>query len=54
MVLLRGTVLFLPHFERARWRANERLYRPGGWGYWACKERFEEITRRDSITLMGD
>mmetsp|Transcript_3986 Transcript_3986/g.6576 ORF Transcript_3986/g.6576 Transcript_3986/m.6576 type:complete len:323 (-) Transcript_3986:304-1272(-) len=41
MALLRGIVLFAPYCERARMRANERLYRPGGRGYLVCKERFE-------------
>ncbi|KAL7538417.1 hypothetical protein ACHAXR_009314 [Thalassiosira sp. AJA248-18] len=54
MALLRGAVLFMPHCKRARLRANERLYRPGGWGYEVCKERFEESARRTSITLMSD
>lgn len=51
MSLLRGTVLFMPHFKRARWRANERLYRPGGIGYMICKERFEDVVRRTSVTF---
>lgn len=54
MALLRGAVLFMPHCKRARWRANERLYQPGGWGYEVCKERFEESVRRTSITLLSD
>jgi len=54
MALLRGAVLLLPHLKRARWRAIERLYRPGGGGYMICKERFEESVRKTSITLMGD
>mmetsp|Transcript_1728 Transcript_1728/g.3692 ORF Transcript_1728/g.3692 Transcript_1728/m.3692 type:complete len:458 (-) Transcript_1728:90-1463(-) len=54
MALLRGAVMFMPHCKRARWRANERLYRPGGWGYVVCKERFEESARRTSISLVGD
>mmetsp|Transcript_24455 Transcript_24455/g.42831 ORF Transcript_24455/g.42831 Transcript_24455/m.42831 type:complete len:485 (+) Transcript_24455:165-1619(+) len=54
MALLSGAVLFMPHWKRARRRANERLYRPGGWGYMVCKERFEDSARRSSISLMGD
>lgn len=54
MALLRGAVLFMPHCKRARWRANERLYEPGGSGYAACKERFEEVVRRTSIPSMSD
>ena len=54
MTLLRGAVLFMPHRKRARWRANERLYSPGGFGYLVCKDRFEETVRRTSITLMSD
>lgn len=50
MRLLRGSVLLMPHVTRARWRALERLYRPGGSGYVECKERFEEAVRRTSIT----
>ncbi len=51
MTLLRGTVLFMPHVTRARWRALERLYQPGGSGYFECKDRFEETVRRTSITI---
>jgi hypothetical protein len=54
MKLLRGSILFMPHFKRARRRANERLYKPGGWGYMVCKERFEESVRRTSIALMSE
>jgi len=50
MTLLRGSILFIPHVTRARWRALERLYQPGGSGYFACKDRFEESVRRTSIT----
>ena len=50
MKLLRGTILLMPHVTRARWRALERLYQPGGSGYVVCKERFEEAVRRTSIT----
>eukprot|EP00957_Ditylum_brightwellii_P127959 9758874-Ditylum_brightwellii.AAC.1 len=50
MKLLRGSVLLIPHLTRARWRALERLYQPGGSGYFGCKERFEETVRRTSIT----
>ena len=51
MNLFIGAVLFMPHFQRARNRANERLFRPGGLGYVECKNRFEETVRRTSITL---
>mmetsp|Transcript_16536 Transcript_16536/g.27216 ORF Transcript_16536/g.27216 Transcript_16536/m.27216 type:complete len:412 (+) Transcript_16536:244-1479(+) len=50
MKLLRGSVLLMPHVTRARWRALERLYQPGGSGYVVCKERFEDTVRRTSIT----
>ena len=51
MNLFFGVVLLNPSIKRARWRANERLYRPGGLGYVETKERFEENVRRTSITL---
>jgi hypothetical protein len=54
MRLLRGTILFMPHVTRARWRALERLYKPGGSGYFECKGRFEESVRRTSITIDCD
>ncbi|KAK1735103.1 hypothetical protein QTG54_014169 [Skeletonema marinoi] len=50
MKIFRGSVLLIPHLTRARWRALERLYQPGGSGYFGCKERFEETVRRTSIT----
>lgn len=43
MKLVRGMILFVPHFNRARIRANGRLYEPGGSGYFECKTRFEEV-----------
>ena len=43
MKLVRGMILFMPHYNRARIRANERLYEPGGSGYYECKRRFEEV-----------
>ena len=45
MALLRGTVLLMPHVTRARSRALERLYQPGGLGYFEAKANFEEIAR---------
>ena len=51
MNLFFGVVLLNPSIKRARWRANERLYRSGGLGYVETKERFEENVRRTSITL---
>ena len=54
MKLLRGSILLMPHVTRARWRALERLYQPGGSGYVVCKERFEETVRRTSITMDLD
>ena len=42
MALFYGLALLLPHVKRSKYRANERLYRPGGIGYLLCKERFEE------------
>jgi len=44
-------VLFVPHRRRAQWRANERMYSPGGRGYFVCKDRFEETARRTSMSL---
>jgi Leucine-rich repeat (LRR) protein len=54
MALLRGAVHLVPHLRRARWRAVERLYRPGGLGFLVCKERFEETERRISISMVAD
>ena len=51
MALLRGTVLFVPHVKKSKFRANERLYRPGGSGYHVCKDRFEELVRTNSILM---
>jgi hypothetical protein len=54
MALLCGSALFLPHMKRSKFRANERLYRPGGLGYITCKNRFEEIARMTSTDLMEE
>ncbi len=54
MSLLRGVAHFVPILERARKRANERLYRPGGRGYEVCRVRFEKEARRTSVTLKCD
>jgi len=51
MALFRGTVLFIPHVKKSKFRANERLYRPGGSGYHVCKDRFEEAVRKNSILV---
>ena len=52
MALFFGTTLFAPYLKRSRFRANERLYRPGGQGYLACKNRFEEVARKSSTHGM--
>ncbi|KAL3785107.1 hypothetical protein HJC23_006156 [Cyclotella cryptica] len=49
MALVRGAILFLPHVKRSKFRANERLYCPGGSGYYVCKDRFEDAARKHSI-----
>jgi hypothetical protein len=54
MALFCGSALFAPHAKRGRFRANERLYRPGGMGYFVCKDRFEEAARLNSVSLMRD
>lgn len=41
MKVFRGIVRLYPHLRRARLRANERLFRPGGSGFIECKARFE-------------
>jgi hypothetical protein len=41
--VLRGFVRLAILFREARLRANDRLYQPGGKGYYACKERFEAM-----------
>ena len=41
MRIFRGMIRFYPHMRRARLRANERMFRPNGSGYWSSKERFE-------------
>ncbi|KAL7517305.1 hypothetical protein ACHAWX_002239 [Stephanocyclus meneghinianus] len=51
MALLRGMVLLVPHVKRSKFRANERLYRPGGSGYYVCWNRFEEAARKKSILM---
>lgn len=51
MALLRGMVLLVPHVKRSKFRANERLYRPGGSGYYVCRNRFEEAARKKSILM---
>ena len=52
MKLLHGVVLLMPHLARARLRANEKMYQPGGSKYLECKERFEESVKRTSITYQ--
>ena len=51
MCLLRGLIRLYPHMRRARLRANERMYRPNGSGYWSSKERFE---RRQSSQQLDE
>mmetsp|Transcript_35315 Transcript_35315/g.77363 ORF Transcript_35315/g.77363 Transcript_35315/m.77363 type:complete len:431 (+) Transcript_35315:321-1613(+) len=41
MKVFRGIVRLYPHLRRARLRANERLFEPGGTGFIECKARFE-------------
>lgn len=52
MALFHGSIMFAPHMKRGRFRANERLYCPGGMGYFACKDRFEETARCHSTALV--
>lgn len=51
MFLLRGLIRLYPHMRRARLRANERMFRPNGSGYWSSKERFE---RRQSSQQLDE
>jgi hypothetical protein len=54
MALFFGSTLFAPHVKRSRFRANERLYCPGGRGYFACRDRFEEVARTSSSILKKE
>ena len=52
MFLFRGLIRLYPHVRRARLRANERMFRPNGSGYWSSKERFErrQSSQHDGLT----
>ena len=50
MKMFCGFVRFYPHLRRARLRANDRLFRPGGSGFISCRARFE----RQASSLMEE
>jgi hypothetical protein len=54
---LRGVVRLSTLFRRARYRAVDRIYRPGGEGFIRCRKRFSDMSQievdRNGIDLGG-